>query len=248
MTDIHVCRVQALRQVAVEFRIDLSGLIEKQELAQALREEFKSKMNINEQEADNRLLRECLRVQEGVPPPPSTVGLPIGEGCVRPVPAEWRSHESIEDRMTVDVEKSFQLFESMQRESGQPFADVWRTLPDGSGMWCFKRPGGNGLPLFYKFMADRNLTLAFRSERWRLPEVVLEPYMVLCWCLAGYIWPYCMLCHKFCFPYSDDATSHRYTRRHGARVSDWHVMGNREAFRLALRKEPRFGFFAMNSS
>ena len=52
-------------------------------------------------------------------------------------------------------------------------------------------------------MRQNRLALAFQNQRWMEEVVKLEPYMVFCWCPAYYVWPYCMLCGKFCFPYND---------------------------------------------
>ena len=49
-------------------------------------------------------------------------------------------------------------------------------------------------------MRQNRLALAFQNQRWMEEVVKLEPYMVFCWCPAYYVWPYCMVCGKFCFP------------------------------------------------
>ena len=55
-------------------------------------------------------------------------------------------------------------------------------------------------------MRQNRLALAFQNQRWMEEVVKLEPYMVFCWCPAYYVWPYCMLCGKFCFPYIDSTS------------------------------------------
>ena len=35
--------------------------------------------------------------------------------------------------------------------------NVWQSLPDGAGRWCFTQPGADGQHLFYTFMARSNL-------------------------------------------------------------------------------------------
>ena len=121
---------------------------------------------------------------------------------------------------------------------------MWFQLPDGVGRWCFTTPGDLGPPLFYPFMAQQGLTLAFECLRWDQPVVVLDPYCILCWCPAGYIWPFCMFCQRFCFPY--EATHcHRKSKKHLEEVGVWQARGNKFAKDRALKQQPKFSIFCL---
>ena len=118
---------------------------------------------------------------------------------------------------------------------------VWQDLPDGAGRWCFTQPGADGQHLFYKFMARSNVALAFECPKWDQVPVVLEVWTVLCWCPQGYVWPYCMFCHKFCFPYNGSGC-HRESRRHLRRVGDWR---ERKSDLVLSSLDLRFRFFVL---
>ena len=120
--------------------------------------------------------------------------------------------------------------------------NVWQSLPDGAGRWCFTQPGADGPHLFYTFMTHSNLALAFECSRWKQCAVVLDVWIVLCWCPAGYVWPYCMFCHKFCFPYSGDCC-HRGTKKHLRNVKHWRC--GKDLVQRSLERQPRFKFFVL---
>ena len=81
--------------------------------------------------------------------------------------------------------------------------NVWHEIPDlamGLGRWCFVEAQSDvyGPPLFYPFLQEHGLALAFINPRWNGETIMkLENGFVLCWCPAGYVWPYCMLRGKF---------------------------------------------------
>ena len=147
------------------------------------------------------------------------------------------------DTEEVDFDRTYELTNTFRRASGAPLG-IWANLPDGAGMWSFQPVGASGPPMFYPFMARANVSLAFVCTRWGQVEVILEPWLVLCWCPAGYIWPYCMLCHKFCFPIAGQH-AHLSTRRHVNRC-ERALANQEEAWDMALSKNQRFAFFRMD--
>ena len=113
-------------------------------------------------------------------------------------------------------------------------------------MWRFVEPGSDGPAIFYPAMLKNRLALEFKNRRWMEEVVKLEPYLVLCWCPLKYVWPYCMLCGKFCFPYNDSWVSpcHLDSEAHKRKVEQWRRKGNGYALALAREKKHPFSFYS----
>ena len=146
--------------------------------------------------------------------------------------------------ITRDIQQRAQQARGPQR---QAVLNQWHPINDlaaGLGRWCFVEPGSDGPAIFYPAMLENRLALAFENKRWMQEVVRLEPYLVLCWCPADYVWPYCMLCRKFCFPYNEP-NSHLNSQDHRRRVDWWRSLGNEYAFALASERTHRFSFYSM---
>ena len=108
----------------------------------------------------------------------------------------------------------------------------------GLGKWCFVEAEGDvyGPPLFYPFLREHGLALAFQNPRWNGETIMkMENGFVLCWCPAGYVWPYCMLCGKFCFPYYGDH-SHMNSEKHLRRLEEWRLEGREKTIAKAAHR------------
>ena len=123
----------------------------------------------------------------------------------------------------------------------------WRPINDMAGVvgrWRFVEPGDDGPAIFYPAMLKNYLALEFEHKRWMREVVRLEPYLVLCWCPALYVWPYCMLCRKFCFPYNGP-NNHLDSKDHRRRVDWWRFLGNEYALAVASGRTHPFPFYSM---
>ena len=140
---------------------------------------------------------------------------------------------------------------SEQRErkvSREDLTSVWLQIPDaagGIGMWRFAEPidAVQSASLFYPMLYQNKLGLAFRNRKWMGEDVQLEFGFVLAWCPAGYVWPYCMLCGKFVFPYMD-FPNHRASGQHRRALWRWRNQPVQTTINDALVRSHRYPFFA----
>ena len=111
-------------------------------------------------------------------------------------------------------------------------------------MWRFAAPINDvqSASLFYPLLSQNGLGLAFRNPRWMDEEVQLEFGFVLAWCPAGYVWPYCMLCARFVFPYFGENT-HMTSGRHRRALERWRSQGDQMTIEEALNLNHRYPFF-----
>ena len=134
--------------------------------------------------------------------------------------------------------------------SREQLLNTWHPIGDGAmglAEFRFVEPGLHGPSMFYPNLNRHNLALAFRNPIWHQEEVVLEPWLVLCWCPAKYAWPYCMLCGKFCFPYAGEHThlaSHKHVQRaikasqphSGVQMAKWYAQQKAHPFPLYMHR------------
>jgi len=199
-------------------------------------------------------------VMGNMPPYPSEMpgGMPSGSSQANTW-ATWSPPEASHASQEIDKEKTEQVNkgiiakvkENMNNKVPRTtLLNVWHDIPDeagGYGKWCFIEPGTDiiyGPSLFYPLLRKNNLALAFTNPRWQLDAVRLEACFVLCWDPAGYIWPYCMLCSKFCFPY-DGEYCHRHTIKHLQRLQDWRYSGDDATIAWAMQRNHCYKFMRL---
>ena len=252
--------MQALRDLAAGDDIDIHGLVEKKDLVEKIQCELAKKVGVDVTNVNKHLAeagaaggtslaigssddRGASLIVPGntnasnlaICPPPGLAGMDRGRHAVDSDAVDYGRTERLLQTLVLEAAR-IQNSEALRSR----LLGVWQCLPDGAGRWCFTQPGADGSHLFYTFMARSNLALAFECARWNQCPVVLDVWIVLCWCPAGYVWPYCMFCHKFCFPYNGP-DCHRESKKHLRRVDDWR-RGN-DMVRISLDRQPRFSFF-----
>ena len=252
--------MQALRNLAAGADIDIHGLVEKKDLV----EKIQCELAKNVVDYDKAMVNKHLAEAGAAGGTSLAVGSSDDGGTSLAVGSSVDSSASnlaicpppgVAGKDVVDYDKTEEVFLTLRGdyddyEDNEAWRSrvlgVWQNLPDGQGRWCFTQPGSGGggtegPHLFYTFMARSNVALAFECLRWNQGPVVLDVWIVLCWCPLGYVWPYCMFCHKFCFPYNGHYC-HRESRKHLRRVGDWR--GGKSDLVLSSL-DPRFRFFAL---
>ena len=245
--------VKALRMLASDHDIDIHSLLEKTDIAQKIRSELAKKFRIAEEKVHEHLAQASTAggaspVQAGDATSShlcSHAGSLVVAGDASSSRVAIGAGTEVDYVRTRDLVQTFREALRINNDEASRFRllNVWQSLPDGAGRWCFTQPGADGPPLFYPVMARSNLALAFECPRWNQRPVVLDPFLVLCWCPAGYVWPYCMFCHKFCFPYDEGEWCHRRSKKHLDKVAYWR--SGREMVRSSLESQPRFDFFML---
>ena len=253
--------MQALRDLAAGDDIDIHGLVEKKDLVEKIQCELAKKVgvdvtNVNKHLAEagaaggTSLAMGSSNKNQIVPgntnasnlaicPLPGLAGMDHGrQDAVNLTASCYDKTERLLTTLVLEAAR-FQKSEALRSR----LLDVWQCLPDEAGRWCFTQPGADGSHLFYTFMAKSNLALAFECARWNQCPVVLDVWIVLCWCPVGYVWPYCMFCHKFCFPYNG-RNCHQESKKHRRRVDAWRRGGGYDWVQGSLDQQPRFRFFA----
>ena len=220
--------IQDLRQLVAVHGIDIKGLLEKQEIVEKVTTELAKKFGITEEKVHEHLAQA---------PAASSAASSVGDASAASAPAGGNAVDfDRTDALVTDLVQM--LHERLPNEMlGQ-----WQACRDGVGEWCFTTEGQDGPPLFYPFMAKRSVTLAFRCIRWKQDSVRLDPWEVLCWSPDGYVWPYCMFCRKWCYPYNEK-NCHRASEKHRKNVARWRE--GEDMVQAVLVQQPRVRFYML---
>ena len=224
------CRIRDLRSLAAAHGISLHGLLEKHEIVEALRSAL-----------PDRVICKWLHGLE------KREEVPVASMVV---PSQTPSHLDESQQINCGLTEHIVATYTEQRArnvSREALVRTWFPIPDaagGQGMWRFAEPIDelHGASLFYPLLYRNRLGLAFRNKRWMAMDAQLQFGFVLAWCPAGYVWPYCMLCAKFVFPFFD-SPNHVNSSRHRKAVERWRVQGDQRTFDDALRLNHSYPFF-----
>ena len=224
------CKIRDLRSLAAAHGIALHGLLEKHDIVKALRVAL-----------PDHVMFEWLH------------GLERGEEAsvasmvVSPqTPPRLDEEQQITCRLMQHIVATF-TEQTARHVSRADLVRVWHQIPDaagGQGMWRFAEPVDDlhGASLFYPLLYRNQLGLAFRNQRWMAKDAQLEFGFVFAWCPENYVWPYCMLCAKFVFPFFD-TPNHVNSARHCRAVERWRVQGDQRTIDDALLLNHRYPFF-----
>ncbi len=244
--------VGELRAIAAAYVVDIKGLPEKKDIAGKLRQELREKHGVANPDSIQMASLQASSAPTPPGPGPSPSPHEADHACASPgqglspspmpVSPMPDTIGQVDTRMTQELSQT--MFLAMQQElQGRMQAQHdWHALPDGVGRVRFvhvtQLEDGNQSPqFFYPSLMRASRRLVFECLRWRQPEVVLEPYVVLCRCPAQQVWPYCMLCHKFCWGDHMESTKHRQ------KVKWWREVGDTQVVMHAFEREPRFPAF-----
>ena len=217
---VETCDIKDLIRLAAAREISLDGLLERDEVVKTLRAAL-----------PDEVIVVSLRGLE-------VAGATSAVNSGQLTPHVTSCHEEMTRQVTDHIVATLRQGEQIPRSA---LLNAWHNLPDAAengerrGMWCFVEAGEDifGASLFYPQLYRNNLSMKFRNTQWMREEVRLEFGFVLCWCPAGYVWPYCMMCGKFVFPWHK---GHRTSQRHQRAVQAWRrdgaEMTRRKAFEL----------------